>query len=46
MSRARCPYTDEPCRSWDCKNCSVTKEELEWMEELDKELEEGEERDR
>ena len=32
-----CPYTNEPCDSWDCENCEVEAEERDWMEELDRE---------
>lgn len=33
----KCPYTDEPCDSWDCENCEVEAEEDKWLEELDEE---------
>lgn len=33
----KCPYTNEPCSSWDCENCEFEAEEREWMEALDEE---------
>lgn len=38
-SGGRCPYTDEPCESWECVDCEVEAEEGRWLEELDKEEE-------
>ena len=30
----RCPYTDNPCYDWNCKECEVEKDEREWMERI------------
>lgn len=33
----KCPYTNDPCDNWDCENCEIEREEVEWLEELDQE---------
>ena len=39
----KCPYTDKYCRKdFDCKNCEVEEQERQFMEDLEKELMEGE----
>ncbi len=35
----RCPYTDDPCETFDCSNCEVERDEAEWLTELDLEEE-------
>ena len=35
----RCPYTDDPCETFDCSNCEVEQDEAEWLTELDLEEE-------
>lgn len=27
--KGRCPYTDEPCKDWECQKCPVELRELE-----------------
>lgn len=31
----KCPYTGKPCKDWDCTNCVVEKEEVEWMMKME-----------
>lgn len=30
----RCPYTEEPCESFECDNCEVEQKEFEDMEKM------------
>ena len=30
--KGRCPYTDEPCKDWECQKCPVELSELELTE--------------
>ena len=34
----RCPYTDKPCKDWECDKCPVEEEERKWSEQLTKEM--------
>lgn len=33
----KCPYTNDPCGSWDCENCEVEAEEDKRLKELNEE---------
>lgn len=35
----KCPYNGEECHSWNCTNCGVEIEEIEYMNMLDEEVE-------
>ncbi len=35
----RCPYTDRVCYVWNCNECEVQAEEIEYMDNLEKGIE-------
>ena len=36
--KGRCPYTDKPCRKWNCSECEVNAEEAKLYEDEEEEI--------
>ena len=36
----KCPYTDEPCETFECEDCEVNKQEKDWIKETEGEISE------
>ena len=38
--RGKCPYTDKYCEDWNCVKCDVNQDEIQFLQEMQKELDE------
>ena len=34
--KGKCPYTNKPCKDWNCLNCEVDENERDYMREMEK----------